>query len=169
MRNRESIALGVILVLAGTIFLAYQILPESVRSLFDGWFSWPLIIVGVGLLFLIAAVATQTGGLAFPGSIVSGIGLIMYWQNATNNWDSWAYVWTLIPGFVGIGTVLSSVIGPQSREELRGGLALIGFSAIGFLVFGGLFNPALRSGVILPSVIILVGLGLLLRTVFSRS
>ena len=31
---------------------------------------------------------------------------MLYWQNQTGNWESWAYAWALIPGFVGVGTIV---------------------------------------------------------------
>ena len=37
-----------------------------------------------------------------PASIVTGIGGLLYWQNATGRWESWSYAWALIVASVGV-------------------------------------------------------------------
>ena len=100
-QRRSSLVGGLVLVLLGALFLAVQWLPGL-----QLWFSWPLIIIGIGVLLLIVGLLTGVPAMAIPACIVGGIGGLLYWQNATGNWESWAYAWTLIPGFVGVGMVL---------------------------------------------------------------
>ncbi len=57
----------------------------------------------LGLLFWVP-------GMIVPAAIVAGVGGLLYWQNATGNWASWAYSWALIPGFSRVGTLLSSLL-----------------------------------------------------------
>lgn len=135
--QRSALVGGIILIGIGVLFLLGQLAP----GLF-GWLdalSWPLIIVAGGLLFLIIGVLTNTPGLAVPACIIGGIGLLLYWQNQTGNWDSWAYAWALIPGFVGVGTLLMGVWQGQ-WDEVRGGLWLIVISALLFAVFGSILG-----------------------------
>ncbi len=105
MHKRSSIIVGTILIVVGLLFLAVQLFPGLAFNL-DIDRQWPLIIVSVGVLLILSALFCSPS-LAIPGSIVSGIGGILYVQNLTDTWESWAYVWTLIPGFVGIGMILA--------------------------------------------------------------
>ncbi len=53
----------------------------------------------------------QVSGLAIPGSIITGIGLLLLFQNLTSYWESWSYGWTLIIIFVGAGIYLAGLYG----------------------------------------------------------
>src|SRR5688572_19351282 len=97
---------GAILIGLGVLFLLFQLLP-GLGSLLRIELFWPLIIVGAGAVLLLMALLTRTPQLAIPGCIVGGIGCLLFVQNATGYWDSWAYAWALIPGFVGVGIILS--------------------------------------------------------------
>ena len=95
-------------------------------------------------LLVIGAMSNQPG-MAVPACVVGGIGLLLYWQNHTGNWVSWSYAWALIPGFVGVGTILSGLWAGK-WSDVRGGISLILISAAMFVVFGaflgGLFGNA---------------------------
>ena len=75
-KKKSSFAWGIILILFGALLLANQLVP-GLQSLFD----WPWIVMGVGAVFILLAIFTQTGGLAIPGCIVGGIGAILYYQS----------------------------------------------------------------------------------------
>lgn len=135
MHKRSSIVVGTILILVGILFLLVNFFRPG-RPL-NISLHWPLIIVAVGgLLILSAFLGTPT--LAIPGSIVTGIGGILYVQNLTGTWDSWAYVWALIPGFVGLGLLLVGLLGHRRRESWREGghTNRLCLSAVMFLIFG---------------------------------
>lgn len=120
-KNRASVTAGLILILIGAWFLALQLIP-GLRVWVNLALSWPLIIIGVGVALLIIGLLTGAAGMAIPACIVGGIGGLLYWQNATGHWESWAYAWTLIPGFVGVGIVLTGLMrGQAGRRLLRGG------------------------------------------------
>jgi len=123
------------MILLGAWFLAGQLVPGL-----QAWFAWPLTIVGVGVLLLIIGLLTGVPGLAVPACIVGGIGGLLYWQDATGNWESWAYAWALIPGFVGVGGVLAGLLGGEGRQAVRGGGTLILISLILFAIFGSFFG-----------------------------
>ncbi len=138
MQKRSSIIGGLILISIGLFFLALDAFPE-LGNWIDLSRQWPLIIVGGGLLFLLGAFM-GTPPLAVPGAIVTGIGSILYYQNLTDNWASWSYVWTLIPGFVGIGLILLGLLDSAERENLAHGVRLLVVSLVLFTVFGLLMS-----------------------------
>lgn len=162
--NKHSIAWGIILVLIGGLLLVDQVFPNVNLD-----FGWPWIVMGVGFIFLLLAILTQTGGLAIPGCIVGGIGGILYYQNLTGNWTTWQFAWALIPGFVGIGILIASLISPDEHKDgWQASLILLAISAVGFLAFGGGNYFNLDTTYILPGAIILVGLFLLAREIFRK-
>jgi len=153
-QRRSSVAGGLVLILLGALFLAVQWVPRL-----QLWFSWPLIIIGIGVLLLIVGLLTGVLAMAMPACIVGGIGGLLYWQNATGNWESWAYAWTLIPGFVGVGMVLSGLLGGDTRQMISGGGWLILISLVLFAVFASFFGALGLVGSYWP--VLLIGLGLL--------
>jgi len=165
-KTRSNFAVGVILILVGGWFLAVQIMPD-LSDWFWSIFEWPFVIIGVGIFLLIFGLLAGTPGLAVPASIIIGIGAILAYQNATSNWVSWSYIWTLIPGFVGVGVMLSSLLGEGGREGFRSGLSLLFISAILFLIFSSIMgaNPL---GDWWPILLILLGLWLLIQPLFRR-
>ena len=114
-RARSAIASGAILVALGVLLLVARLVPG-----FWGDLTWPFIVIGVGVLLLVLAVATGNAGLAVPGCIVGGIGLILWWQNTNNQWETWAYAWTLIPGFVGVGALVQGLLEAKPLKALPG-------------------------------------------------
>ena len=164
MRERRggSIIVGLILILLGGWFLVSQLYPD-LAVWFDIDFSWPLILVGVGLLLLVMGVGLGAPGMAVPASIVGGIGLMMYWQNATGNWESWAYTWTLIPGFVGIGILLQGLLEGNFRQAFGAGGTMVVISLVLFLIFASLLGGWQFLGPYWPVLLILLGLFMLMR------
>lgn len=158
MKKRSSVVGGAILILVGLFFLGLQMFPSLFRLLDLGQ-QWPLIVIAVGVFFLFGAFA-GTPPLAIPGSIVTGVGAILYYQNLTGHWESWAYIWALIPGFVGVGLLLSAMLGGQ-REGIMSGRRLIIISAILFLVFTGFLGGV---GQFWPVALIIFGLWLVIKS-----
>jgi len=152
-----------VLILLGAWFLAAQFVPG-----WQDWFEWPLSIVGVGVLLLVIGLVTGVPDLAVPACIVGGIGALLYWQNTTGNWESWSYAWALIPGFVGVGIVLSGLLGGGFRQGVREGSPLILISLILFAVFGSLFGALKPLGDYWPVLLIVLGLLVLVQGLFRR-
>ncbi len=125
-------------------------------------------------LFLIAVLIdprliTGAPGMAVPASIIAGIGGILYYQNATGDFASWSYMWTLIPGFVGVGSILAGLLGEHTRRNLGHGLRLMVISAVMFLIFATFFGGLDILGPYgLPIILILLGVYVLARG-FIRS
>jgi high-affinity Fe2+/Pb2+ permease len=101
--------------------------------------------------------------MAVPAAIVTGIGLLLYWQNATGNWESWAYVWALIPGFAGVGVLFAGLLGETPRQSLRDGVNLIIISLIMFVIAAAFLGGPNLLGPYWPVLIILFGVWLLIR------
>lgn len=160
-RRRSSLAAGLVPILLGAWFLVAQWVPGL-----QTWFSWPLTIVGVGVLLLVIGLLTGVPAMAVPACIGGGIGGLLYWQNATGNWESWAYAWTLILGFVGVGIVLSGLLGGEIRQSVSGGGWLVLISLVLFTIFGSFFGALDFVGDYWPVLLILLGLLILIRSLF---
>jgi hypothetical protein len=107
--------------------------------------------------------------MAIPACIVGGIGGLLYWQNATGNWETWAYAWTLIPGFVGVGIILSGILSGKVNQGLREGGRTIIVSAVMFAIFGSLLGGGDIFEWVFPIAAILGGVLLLIQNLFKRS
>ncbi|MBN1979505.1 MAG: hypothetical protein JW918_19080 [Anaerolineae bacterium] len=130
-RRRSSLATGLVLILVGALIFATQLVPG-----WEMWFQWPLFIVGIGAVLLVIGLLTRVPAMAVPACIVAGIGGLLYYQNVTGDWNSWAYAWALIPGFLGVGIILAGLLGGRFRKPLREGGQLILISLVLFLAFG---------------------------------
>ncbi len=157
--QRSSLAVGVILVLLGVYFILANMVPQ-----FNQWlnisYSWPTIILAVGSGLLVLGLIVGAPDMAVPAVIVGGIGGILYYQNITGNWGSWAYMWALIPGFSGIGMILAHVLGARDRYSLGSALDTIGTSLVMFIIFGAFFGAFKAFGDYWP--LLLVGAGVLI-------
>lgn len=167
-RKRSGVVGGILLILFGGFFLVWQVFPELLENLLGNWFDWPVIIIGVGFVFLLASVLGQVGGLAIPGCIIGGIGLILAWQNATGAWESWAYIWALIPGFVGLGLVFASVLGKNNPGERRVGAIMLAISLAVTSFFASMFTYQLAYDFVWPIVLILLGGFLMIKAIFRK-
>jgi len=162
-QNRSSLALGLILLLAGAWLLAARQYPDF-QAWIDTNLSWPMYTIGAGLLVLLIGLVTGAPGMAVPAAIIAGIGGILYYQNQTGDFASWSYMWTLIPGFVGIGSILAGLLGDHTRRSIRSGLRLLVISGVMFLIFATFFGDITILGEYgLPALLILGGLYVLFR------
>jgi len=163
--KRTSIVGGAILILVGAVLFAAQVLPDFMP---DFWeiFSWPWIVIGIGVVLFILGAAVGEPGMAVPATIMSGLGGILAYQWYTGDWQSWSYIWTLIPGFVGIGIVLMSLLGGDA--SLKDGSTLMFISFIMLAVFGSFFGAVGMAGRYWPVLLILLGVVLMIRTFFNK-
>jgi hypothetical protein len=166
-QKRSGIGFAVLLILIGVVALIYQLVP-GLQDLIDLTFDWPVFIIGFGLFLLVLGLLVGAPGMAVPAMIFAGIGGLLYWQNATGNWESWAYVWTLIPGFVGLGVFISELLEGKVASAIQGGGWLMLISLIMFLIFSSFFGGPEWIGPYWPALIILVGIIMLARVVFRK-
>ncbi|MEW5938443.1 MAG: hypothetical protein AB1750_02170 [Chloroflexota bacterium] len=152
----------------GTLLIAFGILALF-SEIFEGFAFWPFIIVGVGALFFVgmAAGGKSAAPLAIPGSIISVIGLMLFVQNVTDHWESWAYSWTVILMAVGLGIFIMGWWA-ESPGQRASGLGVLRVGAILFIVFGAFFEGLIFQSFgfadfVFPVALILLGLYLIFR------
>ena len=161
-RSRTAAFGGALLILLGIVLLVIQLSPSLSERMSLVW-SWPMIVIAVGVGLFALGLLTGAPSMAIPACVVAGIGSILYWQSATGNWFSWAYAWALIPGFVGVGMILQALLGEGGmRQALKGAEAIL-TGIVLFLVFGSLFGGLSVLGPYWPALLILVGATQLIR------
>lgn len=138
-RKKSNITSGLVLILIGAVLLALQVFP-GLSAWFRFTFTWPMIIIFVALGMFIIGLLTGEPDMAIPACIIGGIGGILYFQTVgVLTWPSWAYMWTLIPGFVGVGMLIAGLLN-WKRKQIGEGLESILTSAVLFTIFGSLFG-----------------------------
>mgnify|MGYP000932902869 FL=1 len=165
--RRSSLTLGVILVVLGGIFIAANLIP-SVAAVFRQMNTWPMIIEAVALGLLLLGLVIRVPDMAVPATIVAGIGGILWYQNMTGDWKSWAYIWALIPGFVGVGMLLAKVLGGWDRYNAADALSTIGTSLILFIIFGAFFGGFTWLGPYWPLLLIAAGVLIAIRSFIRK-
>lgn len=172
MKRKGNVTFGILLILAGALFLVVELVP-SVSDWYSQFAGWPFWVIGPGLLFLTAAVISGVSALAIPGSIISGLGLILHYQESTGDWESWAYGWTLIVGFVGIGVFLMHLLDGNIKKAFKEGINLVLTSAIMFLMFGSMMRAIFGQepffGDYWPVLIIIWGFWMLIKPLLRGS
>jgi hypothetical protein len=156
--KRDNLIWGIILILAGAGFLVFQFFP----GLF-GNFTWPWILIAIGAVFVVASLVTRVGGLMVPGVVLLTLAAIFLYQVRTDNWESWAYIWALLPAAAGLGMVIGSLYDREMVPSRTAGLWLIGGGLVAFAIFGGFFglDPSLAR--YWPVLLILLGLWVLFK------
>jgi hypothetical protein len=166
MQRRGTLTLGILLILVGGFFLTMQFVP-GIDIWWQNFADWPFWIIGPGLLFILAALLSGEYGLVVPGTIISGVGGLLYYQNYTGDWQSWSYAWTLVIGFVGVGVSIMHLLQGNLRKALDEGFTAIITSLVMFLIFGSfmrfLFGQKPFFGNYWPVLIILWGVWLIIR------
>jgi hypothetical protein len=168
-RNGAGIALGVVLVVVGLFYLVVQIAAVDLSS-----FGWPLFVIIPGVTLLIVGILSLGTGAAIPGGILTMVGLVLAYQNASGHWTSWAYAWALVaPGGVGLGLFLQG-LRERNTNLTRQGRSLMFIAAlifmVGFVFFESILNisgindePVVKAA--LPALFIVIGILLLARSI----
>jgi hypothetical protein len=165
-KTRSAVVSGAVLIALGVVFLVLRVVPGLFETL-----TWPWIIIGVGALFLVLSLVTVTPGLAVPGCIIGGIGLILWWQNRTGEWWTWSFAWTLIPGFVGVGVLVSGLLEGRPLKAIMDAIWPIIVSVVLFVIFAssfGAFSWSLGFWPIAGIVLIAVGVLVILRPLLGK-
>lgn len=170
-RNTGALIGGTVLVAIGILSLLGQIF-----SGLNFWgFIWPFFVMGFGAMFYIGMFAggKSVSGLAVPATIISAIGLILFYQNISGHWESWSYAWSVIVFAVGLGIYIMGAYGEDEGQRTSGkGVMKVG--VILFIIFGGFFEMIFSAGarfglrqVIFPAGLILLGLYLIINRLRS--
>ncbi|MCC7352492.1 MAG: hypothetical protein IT330_01950 [Anaerolineae bacterium] len=163
-QSNASLFLGGILVLLGIVFLVGQVFSISL-----GDYLWPFFIIVPGVLLFIFALSLAGGageGFAILGSIVTMVGLILFYQNTTGHWESWAYAWALIaPTSIGLGQIAYGTL--KGRGEMVKNGTRVAAVGLGIFLVGGFFFELILGigGLGLGGLgwpLLLIGLGILL-------
>lgn len=170
-KNRTQLVLGILLVLGAAWLVLSQVKPE-----WTSWlhlvFDWPVWVMLAGAALLVIGLATGSAEMAVPATIVAGIGGILYYQNATGDWSSWSYMWTLLPGLGGLGNLLSALISGSLRREGRHAINAIFVSIILFVIFASFFGGLKIFGAykdyVLIGLLFVFGVWLILRGIFRK-
>jgi hypothetical protein len=167
--RRSDLVFGIILLLLGGWFLAAQFnLVPGLNEIIRVQYQWPLIVIGVGVFLFLIGLLTRSPGMSVPACIVGGIGGILYWTNVTQRWADWSYLWTLIPGFVGVGAILSTLIGGGGKKGYQDGLRLVLISLILFVIFVMLFSGQGYFIRYWPILVILGGIWIIIQTIIRK-
>jgi hypothetical protein len=170
-KNRTQFILGLIFLLVAGWLLIDQVKPEWTNWLHVS-FSWPIWIILAGAALLLMGLLTGGYDMAVPACIIAGIGGILYYQNTSQDWNSWSYMWALIPGFGGIGNLISAALSGDLKNEGRNALNTILISILLFVVFASIFGGfdffTTSREIILIIALFLIGLWLILRGIFRK-
>ncbi len=170
--SRAAAVLGVSLIVLGLIFFAGQQLNIDLSEA-----AWPFYVIAPGLALVTLGLTQRRGsGLTITGSVVTMVGLVLLYQNATDHFESWAYAWALVgPGGSGIGMLL---YGTRSgdRKMARDGffaiLTALGIFAVALVFFEGIIGISGERlplpNWVLPVAVIVIGVLVLVRGLTFR-
>jgi len=159
--------LGGILIVLGLLFFAAQQLNFNVADA-----TWPFYVIAPGVALLALGLTQSRGeGLTIAGSIVTIVGLILFYQNATDHWESWAYAWALVgPGGSGVGMLLYGTRSGNAKMARAGFwqiLTALALFTVGLFFFEGVLGISGRRlplpEWVLPVAIMVIGLLVLIR------
>jgi hypothetical protein len=165
--HRPSILPGLILIVIGALLLIQKLTPFSL-----GWYEiYPLILMGLGVLFFTAIFGKKDKGAVFPGTILFLLGLFFFLRN----FDIIPYyfvreVWPIILIIIGIAFLAVFITKPQDWGVLIPG---------GTLLFLGTMFLLRRLHIIYwdigdivadywPAAIIVVGIGIIVGSLKQR-
>ena len=161
--NRGSIVVGGILVLIGAIFLFVNVFRIDFGEI------WPIIffIIGAGFylpVLLMPRDRQNLAGLLIPGTILFGLGAIFFYNILADDWESWAYIWALIPAAVGLGLLLAARVGDWGGDTMKVGFWMFVISTGVCLVLAAFFGGG-NAGLIGAVLLIVLGVFLLIRSI----
>jgi len=150
------------------VALALVLIAVGVMAFMGAGLLWPMFILVPGLILLGIALGGGRAGAAamsIPAMIVTGTGALLFIQNVTGYWESWAYAWTLYGVFLGMGFMLMGQrLDDSSLHKVGRGFvqaSLMAFAAFAFF-FEIIIGISGGPGPI--GALLLIGLGLLLLT-----
>ena len=110
-------------------------------------FAWPFFIIGPGLAFFVAMFfgGRGAGSLAIPGSVITTIGLILLGQSLFDYFESWAYIWALIPTAAGVGLIIAGLWDGKPKM-ISAGTQAASSGLVMLLIFGTFFELFIFHG-----------------------
>jgi hypothetical protein len=158
--RRGAVILGVLLILVGGAFFLSDLTGFRLDA------AWPLFVIIPGVVLFSAAflVGGEAGtGFAIAGAIVTMVGLVLSFQEATGLYATWSYAWALVaPTGPGLGLLVYGLATRQPKLA-SAGLPLVGVGLALFLGFALFFEGVIGlSGDRIPAIRDLLPLGLIL-------
>ncbi|MCK9244226.1 MAG: DUF5668 domain-containing protein [Candidatus Marinimicrobia bacterium] len=148
---RSNWIAGLFLVLLGLLILLVQF------DFFNWTDFWPLIIIGIGILFLVGFFANRTNfGLLMPAMILLIVGTLFLYMERTT-WHNMNHLWPTFVLAPGVGFFFMYFFGPQNNRLWIPGTVLITIAALFFAGEWSIFRYW-------PVILILLGIYL----IFSR-
>jgi hypothetical protein len=167
MNNRGQLAVGIILIVLGAVFILQKQVP-MLGPWVEMYSQWPLNIIAVGALILLIGLLLGAPGMLIPAAIVACVGGILYYQKMTEDYSSWSYMWALIVVAIGLGTSLSGLLS-RNMHQARSGLGTMAVGAVLFLVFGTFLGKLNLLGGYGPAILlVLLGGWLLVRGLLRK-
>jgi hypothetical protein len=115
MHKKTSLLFGLTLIALAVLALAANLLADlpGLQFVHTGMNTWPLIVIGAGLLFCIPPFLFRKqaglGGLFIPGIPVLVTGGLLFAASVTGNWGLWAFWWPLEVIGVALGFVMAAI------------------------------------------------------------
>lgn len=116
MSRRFSILMGAILILMGGLALAFTLAAPALELglwSHEAWRVWPLVVIGLGVLFVGPPLLTPgkraLGVLFIPGVPILATGAILCYASLTGRWESWAWLWPIEVVALAAGFLLAAI------------------------------------------------------------
>lgn len=124
----------------------------------------PLLIIVLGAVFilLVFALAGQWAGAPWfylPGCTLVALGIILFLNVATGDWQAWSYAWMLLVAGLGLGVTLLGRQAGFDRLVLLIGLGMAGAGVTLFALFGMLVRGPFIQ-IMAPILLAVIGLAL---------
>lgn len=164
--RRGAIIGGMILILVGAIALIGQVVEV------DGGLWGTFVVLGLGLVFMVAGIVTREFGYFVPAGILTGIGagialLVGPWQNAFAMDDGGLFMLAFAGGWFLI-TILGLIFCRQFHWWPMIPGAIIGLVGLAIAYGGALWNVVEWLGYLWPVALIVGGLLILYRVMTGR-
>ena len=147
--GKSRIAAGIILVGLGLLLLIGQMTDFSFEGWFEDWnIPYPVYVIVPGVLIMAVGLfgGSRAVGVTIFGSIVLVTGILLAYQDATNDYETWAYLWSLVfPGAIGLGLAVQGLV-TQDSSQRKTGLRLMAATAVLVLVLWSIFEGAFHIG-----------------------
>jgi hypothetical protein len=142
--ERNTRALGLLLLGVGAWILIARFIHIDLGSWL--WPFWVIVPGGLTMALGFRDTHRSNEGLVIFGSIVAVTGIILFVQNVTGQWQSWAYAWALLfPGSVGLGQYLWGKR-TGNTAAVRSAEKTLRIAVILFIAFGIFFEVVLGIG-----------------------
>src|SRR5699024_11948854 len=120
--KKQNSFIAYLLIGIGTYFLIKQL----DLALFVNFYSWPTILIIIGVVFLIHSYSTHEYEHIFTGVLLLGLGIHFH---GVDNYDFWIDLWSMYTLFSGIAFIIRYL---QTHRSLIPGLILF---VLSFLLF----------------------------------